>query len=123
MKHSVALTLIRSLTEKADDLSRLLGVADCSTSDQTKVLEEFSDMLLNRILLSVPPEYEDEIKAAVKDEWTDLNGFAETLRRCVPDFDAVIAENVDITVKEFRKAKPDSDRPSESSNEFLGRMR
>ncbi|HWQ60572.1 MAG TPA: hypothetical protein VN420_05525 [Candidatus Fimivivens sp.] len=109
MKHSEALRQIQNLAGKADDICDLLAIGEFSAEEQIKVTERFSEMVLNRMLLSVPEEHVTEVKSAVQDEHADLNEFVLLLQRCIPEFNRCIQDSMNETLPEFQQARMGTD--------------
>lgn len=97
--------LLKSLIDHSDNLIERLSLEDYSAEDQLKIIERFSEIFFKRILLRIPPEHTETIKASLeaKEGSEGMEYFLETIRKCIPNIDQTIEEEFNYTLENFQQ--------------------
>ncbi len=86
-------------------LAGALNINDCSPDLQQKIVGEWSELLLNRLLLRISPEHTEAAKEAIakaEADGKDSGELLEDLAEYIPDFDNTLEEEIASALKKFQ---------------------
>lgn len=96
----------KALLGSMDEIVALLAIETLSKEDQLTMIGKFSHIVFKRLLLRIPEEYSEALRAII--EGDDADGSMEAiiglLARAFPDLNAVVREEMAGVAKLFRQA-------------------